>query len=69
MNNLQSLFEGISINNELVGLITYIRTDSKRLAPEFIVLKPILKIILVMIILALLLKITIIKISKMLMKQ
>ncbi len=36
MNNLQSLFEGISINNELVGLITYIRTDSKRLAPEFI---------------------------------
>lgn len=33
---LQSLFEGIEINKELTGLITYIRTDSTRLAPDFI---------------------------------
>lgn len=36
MSIMQSLFEGVEINGELVGLITYIRTDSKRLAPEFI---------------------------------
>lgn len=32
----QRLFEGIQINGEFRALITYIRTDSTRLAPEFI---------------------------------
>ncbi|MBQ6921358.1 MAG: type I DNA topoisomerase [Bacilli bacterium] len=32
----QSLYEGISVNGEHVGLITYMRTDSTRLAPIFI---------------------------------
>ena len=33
----QKLYEGIDIgNNETVGLITYMRTDSIRLAPEFV---------------------------------
>ena len=32
----QSLYEGIQVNGEHVGLITYIRTDSSRLSPTFI---------------------------------
>ncbi len=32
----QSLYEGISVNGEHVGLITYMRTDSTRLAPVFV---------------------------------
>lgn len=36
MSVLQSLFEGVMINGEQVGLITYMRTDSKRLSPEFL---------------------------------
>lgn len=32
----QKLYEGIDIGNETRGLITYMRTDSVRLAPEFI---------------------------------
>lgn len=32
----QSLYEGKEINGELIGLITYMRTDSNRLAKEFI---------------------------------
>ena len=32
----QSLYEGIEVNGEHVGLITYMRTDSTRLAPIFI---------------------------------
>ena len=32
----QSLYEGISVNGEHVGLITYMRTDSMRLSPTFI---------------------------------
>jgi DNA topoisomerase I len=32
----QSLYEGIEINKEIVGLITYMRTDSTRLAEPFI---------------------------------
>ena len=32
----QSLYEGIQVNGEHVGLITYMRTDSTRLAPVFI---------------------------------
>ena len=32
----QSLYEGIQINGEHVGLISYIRTDSTRLSPTFI---------------------------------
>lgn len=32
----QSLYEGINVNGEHVGLITYIRTDSTRLSPTFI---------------------------------
>lgn len=31
----QKLFEGISINGSHVGLITYIRTDSSEMSPEF----------------------------------
>ncbi|MDD4212654.1 MAG: type I DNA topoisomerase [Bacilli bacterium] len=33
----QRLYEGIELENERVGLITYMRTDSTRLASEFIV--------------------------------
>jgi len=32
----QSLYEGISIGNDHLGLITYMRTDSTRLSPTFI---------------------------------
>lgn len=32
----QKLYEGINIGTEITGLITYIRTDSTRLAPQFI---------------------------------
>ncbi|MEO0072750.1 MAG: type I DNA topoisomerase [candidate division WOR-3 bacterium] len=32
----QQLFEGVKINNEVTGLITYPRTDSLRIAEEFI---------------------------------
>lgn len=32
----QSLYEGLSLNNEHVGLITYIRTDDTRLSPTYI---------------------------------
>ena len=32
---IQSLYEGIKINNKFVGLITYIRTDSTRISAEF----------------------------------
>ena len=32
----QSLYEGINVNGEHMGLITYMRTDSTRLAPIFI---------------------------------
>ena len=32
----QKLYEGINIGSETTGLITYIRTDSTRLAPQFI---------------------------------
>ena len=32
----QSLYEGISVNGEHVGLITYIRTDSTRLSPSYV---------------------------------
>ena len=32
----QSLYEGIQVNGEHVGLITYMRTDSTRLAPVFV---------------------------------
>ena len=33
---LQQLFEGIAINKNLIGLITYPRTDSQRLSKQFI---------------------------------
>lgn len=36
MSCVQKLFEGININGEHVGLVTYLRTDSTELAPEFI---------------------------------
>lgn len=36
MQVAQSLYEGVDIGSETVGLITYMRTDSIRLAPEFI---------------------------------
>jgi DNA topoisomerase-1 len=36
MSCAQKLFEGIKVNGEHVGLISYIRTDSTDLAPEFI---------------------------------
>lgn len=36
MSCAQKLFEGININGEHKGLITYMRTDSSELAPEFI---------------------------------
>ncbi|MDY6391477.1 MAG: type I DNA topoisomerase [Bacilli bacterium] len=31
----QKLYEGLTVNNEHVGLITYMRTDSTRISPEF----------------------------------
>ena len=36
MSCAQKLFEGIKIDGEHIGLITYMRTDSTELAPEFI---------------------------------
>ena len=36
MQIAQKLYEGIDIGSETVGLITYMRTDSTRLSPEFI---------------------------------
>jgi DNA topoisomerase-1 len=36
MSCAQKLFEGVNINGEHIGLITYMRTDSTELAPEFI---------------------------------
>ena len=36
MSCAQKLFEGINVNGEHLGLITYIRTDSTEFAPEFI---------------------------------
>lgn len=36
MSVAQKLYEGIEINGELVGLITYMRTDSDRLSQEFV---------------------------------
>ncbi len=36
MSIAQKLYEGISLKNETVGLITYMRTDSIRLSAEFI---------------------------------
>ena len=36
MSCAQKLFEGIKVNGEHVGLITYLRTDSTDIAPEFI---------------------------------
>lgn len=36
MSCAQKLFEGIKVDGEHVGLITYMRTDSTELAPEFV---------------------------------
>ncbi|HZJ85500.1 MAG TPA: type I DNA topoisomerase [Erysipelotrichaceae bacterium] len=36
MRVAQGLYEGVMVNDELVGLITYMRTDSHRLSPIFI---------------------------------
>jgi DNA topoisomerase-1 len=36
MSCAQKLFEGINVNGQHVGLITYLRTDSTEIAPEFI---------------------------------
>lgn len=36
MSCAQKLFEGIKVNGEHIGLITYLRTDSTELAPEFL---------------------------------
>ena len=36
MSCAQKLFEGIKVNGEHIGLITYLRSDSTDLAPEFI---------------------------------
>lgn len=36
MTIAQKLYEGINIGSETVGLITYMRTDSTRLADNFI---------------------------------
>ena len=43
MSIAQKLYEGIDLENETVGLITYMRTDSIRLSDEFV--KPALKYI------------------------
>ena len=36
MRTAQKLYEGIDLENETVGLITYMRTDSVRLSPSFV---------------------------------
>jgi DNA topoisomerase-1 len=36
MSNAQRLYEGVSVNGEVEGLITYMRTDSNRLSPDFV---------------------------------
>ncbi|NLN50739.1 MAG: type I DNA topoisomerase [Acholeplasmataceae bacterium] len=36
MRTAQKLYEGVKIDNQLVGLITYMRTDSTRLSQEFV---------------------------------
>lgn len=36
MRAAQQLYEGIEINGEVYGLITYMRTDSNRLSPKFV---------------------------------
>ena len=36
MRVAQGLYEGVTVNGELVGLITYMRTDSHRLSPVFV---------------------------------
>lgn len=36
MSVAQKLYEGIEINGQLIGLITYMRTDSDRLSPQFV---------------------------------
>ena len=36
MSVAQKLYEGIALESETVGLITYMRTDSERMSPEFI---------------------------------
>lgn len=36
MKIAQKLYEGIDLSNETIGLITYMRTDSTRLSPQFI---------------------------------
>lgn len=36
MVNAQSLYEGIKVNGEIIGLITYMRTDSSRLSMDFV---------------------------------
>ncbi len=36
MRIAQKLYEGVDIGSETVGLITYMRTDSERLSPQFI---------------------------------
>ena len=43
MSLAQKLYEGIDIGSEIVGLITYMRTDSIRLSEDFI--KPVMKYI------------------------
>lgn len=36
MRIAQALYEGVNVDGELVGLITYMRTDSYRLSPVFV---------------------------------
>jgi DNA topoisomerase-1 len=36
MRIAQKLYEGVELEHETVGLITYMRTDSERLSPEFV---------------------------------
>lgn len=36
MRIAQKLYEGVEVGKEMVGLITYMRTDSIRLSDEFI---------------------------------
>ena len=36
MKLAQGLYEGKKVNNELVGLISYMRTDSTRLSDSFV---------------------------------
>lgn len=36
MSNAQKLYEGVKIDKEMVGLITYMRTDSTRLSSSFV---------------------------------